>query len=79
MAGKATPGRRVLWALMNCSPEKILIRCSKESQHPAEWTPRPPVEHQEKEKDTTLTVIRVEVKILEFLFGLSSLSHANLE
>ena len=28
-------------------PEKLLIRCSKESQHPAEWTPGPPVEHQE--------------------------------
>ena len=51
-------------------PEKLLIRCSKESQHPAEWTPGPPVEHQENEKDTTLPAIRVEVKILQFLFGL---------
>ncbi len=51
-------------------PEKLLIRCSKESQHPAEWTPGPPVEHQENEKDTTLTAIRVEVKILKFLLGL---------
>ena len=50
-------------------PEKLLIRCSKESQHPAEWTPGPPVEHQNK-KDTTLTAIRVGVKILQFLFGL---------
>ena len=32
---------------MNWGPEKMLIICSKESQHPAEWTPRPPVEHQE--------------------------------
>ena len=48
----------------------MLIRCSKESQHPAEWTPGPPVEHQENEKDTTLTAIRVGVKILQFLFGL---------
>ena len=24
---------------MNWGPEKMLIRCSKESQHPAEWTP----------------------------------------
>ena len=29
-----------------------------------------PVEHQENEKDTTLTAIRVKVKILQFLFGL---------
>ena len=59
-----------LGALMNWGPEKMLIRCSKESQHPAEWTPGPPVEHQENDKDTTLTAIRVGVKILEFLFGL---------
>ena len=26
-------------ALMNWGPEKMLIRCSKESQPPAEWTP----------------------------------------
>ena len=40
-------------------PEKMLIRYSKGSQHPAEWTPGPPVEHQENEKDTTLTALRV--------------------
>ena len=51
-------------------PEKLLIRCSKESQHPAEWPPGPPVEHQENEKDTTLTAIRVGVKILQFMSGL---------
>ena len=28
-----------LGALMNWGPEKMMIRCSKESQHPAEWTP----------------------------------------
>ena len=67
---KATPGRRGLEALMSWGPEKILIRCSKESHHPAEWTPGPLVEHQENEKDTTLTAIRVRVKILQFLFGL---------
>ena len=43
---KATLGRRALWTLMNWGPEKMLRRCSKESQHPAEWAPRPPVEHQ---------------------------------
>ena len=27
-----------LGALMNWGPEKMLIRCSKESHHPAEWS-----------------------------------------
>ncbi len=48
----------------------MLIRCSKGSHHPAEWASGPPVEHQKNEKDTTLTAIREEVKILKFLFGL---------
>ena len=48
----------------------MLIRCSKESHHPAEWDSGPPVEHLENEKDTTLTAIRVGVKIFQFLFGL---------
>ena len=39
-----------LGALMSWGPEKMLIRCNKESHHPAEWTPRPPVEHQENKK-----------------------------
>ena len=42
-----------LGALMNWGPGKMLIRCSKESQHPAEWTPRAPVENQNNKKDTT--------------------------
>ena len=60
VVGKATPGRGALgnpdgvWG-----PEKLVIRCSKESLHPAEWTPGPPVEHLENKKDTTLTAIRV--------------------
>ena len=41
---KATPGRRgPREGLMNWGPEKMLIRCSKESQHPAEWTPGLPL------------------------------------
>ena len=31
-------------ALMSWGPEKMLIRCNKESHHTAEWAPRPPVE-----------------------------------
>ena len=42
---------------MSRCPEKMLIRCSKESYHPAEWASGTPVEHQENEKDTTLTAI----------------------
>ena len=63
-----------LEALMNWGPEKLLIRCSKGSQHPAEWTPEPPVEHQENEKDTTLMAIRVGVKIYQFCSVSRSLS-----
>ena len=59
-----------LGALMNWDPEKMLIRCSKESHHPAEWASGAPVEQQENEKGTTLTAIRLGVKILQFLFGL---------
>ncbi len=71
MVGKATSGRRGPDELRSQEDaEKILIRCSKESHHPAEWVPGPPVEHQENEKDTTLTAIRVGVKILQFMFGL---------
>ena len=55
---------------MSWGPEKMLIRCSKESHHPAEWVSGPPVEHLENEKDTTLTAIRVGVKIFQLLFGL---------
>ena len=57
----------------------MLIRCSKESHHPAEWASGPPVEHQENEKDTTLTAIRVGVKILQLCSVSSSLSQSNLE
>ena len=58
-----------LGALMNWGPEKILIGCNKESHHPAEWALG--LRWASKnEKDTTLTAIRVEVKILQFLFGL---------
>ena len=37
MVGKVTSDRRGLWALMSLGPEKMLIRCRKESHHPAEW------------------------------------------
>ena len=62
---KATPGRRGLRALMNWGPEKMLIWCSKESQHPAEWTPA----SGEQERHN-VDGHNNGVKILQFLFGL---------
>ena len=71
MVRKATSGQRGLGALMSWGPGKLLIRCSKESQKPSRvglwassWAAL------ENEKNTTLTAIRVGVKILQFLFGL---------
>ena len=55
-----------LGALMNWGPEKMLIRCNKESQHPAEWT-RLSIKERERHN---VTAIRVRVKMLQFLFGL---------
>ena len=65
VVGKALGNPDGVWG-----PEKLLIRCSKEIQHPAEWTPGPPVEHQENEKDTTLTAIRVGGQDITVMFGL---------
>ncbi len=59
---------------MSWCPEKMLIRCSKESQHPAGWTPGPLVDHQENEKDTTLTAISLGVKIMQLCSISSSLT-----
>ena len=67
---KATSGQKGLGALMSWGPGKLLIRCSKESYHPAEWASKPPVEHLENEKDTTLTAIRVGGQDIAVLFGL---------
>ena len=64
---------------MSWGPEKLLMKCGRESQHSAEsWAPWPPVEHQENEKDTKLTAIRVGVNILHFCSVSSSLSHTNV-
>ena len=52
--GRGTHTRpKGLGALMSWGLEKMLIRCSKESHHPAEWASGPPVEHQENKKYTT--------------------------
>ena len=58
-----------LGALMNWGPEKMLIRCSKESQHPAEWTPGLRLSIRRTRK-TQRDGHKFGVKILQFLFGL---------
>ena len=63
----------------NHTRPKILIRCSKESQHPAGVDPRAPIEHKENKKDTMLMAIKEGVKILQLCLISSSLSHANFE
>ena len=56
-------------------PDPLVTRCSRGSQHPAEWAPRHPVEHQENGKET-LMVIRVGVNM--FCSVSNSLSHTTL-
>ena len=59
--------------------DQLVIRYSKEYQHSAEsWAPGLLVEHQENQKDTRLTAIRLGVNILQFCSVSSSLSHANV-
>ena len=60
---------------MSRGPEKMLIRCSTESRQPAEnWASGPLVEHQENEKDTTLTAISLGSKCYSFC-SVSAPSH----
>ena len=69
VVGKATPGRRGLGALMSWGLEKMMIRCRKESHHPAEW----PLDLRLSIKRTRRTQRdghNSGVKILQFMFGL---------
>ena len=76
---KATSGRRGLWALMSWGPEKMLIRCRKESHHPAEWPLgfrlSSPGERERHNADGH----NIWVKIFQLCSVSSSLSHVNLE
>ena len=54
---------------MNWGPEKMLIRCSKESQHPAEWTPGLRLSTRRTRK-TQRDGHNSWVKILQFMYGL---------
>ena len=53
-----------LGAQMSWGPEKMLIRCSKESQHPAEWSPAPG-----EQEIPNVDGHNNEVKILQLMFG----------
>ena len=67
-------GSQLVW-----TPNPLVTRCGRESQHSAaSWSPRPPVEHQENKKDTTLMAIRMGVNMLQFCSVSNSLSHTNL-
>ena len=65
---KATPGRRARGPRLSLGAEKLLIKCSRSPSRVGLWASSWAA--LENEKDTTLTAIRVGVKILQFLFGL---------
>ena len=62
--------------MMNWGPEKMLIRCSKESHHPAEWTPGLRLSIRRTRK-TQRDGHKFGVKIWQLCSIISSLSHAN--
>ena len=70
VVGKATSGRRGIWALMSWGPKKMLIRGRKESHHPAEWPLDLRLSSPGEQERQNITAISLRVKILEFLFGL---------
>ena len=60
-------------------PEKMLIRCSKESKHPAEWALGPRLSSPIEQERHNVTVITVGSKYYSLCLVSSSLSHANPE
>ena len=74
VVGKATSGRRGLWALMSRGPEKMLIRCNKESQHPAEWALGLRLSSPREQERHNVTVITVGSKYYSSCSVSSSLS-----
>ena len=78
VVGKATSGRRGLWALIFWGLEKMLIRCCKESHHPAEWPLGLRLSIWERERHNA-DGHKFGVKIFQICLVSSSLSHANLE
>ena len=68
-----------LEALMNWGPEKMLIRCSKESYHPAEWALVLLLSSSGERERHNADGPKFEVKIFQLCSVSSSPSHANLE
>ena len=79
VVGKATSGRRGLWALMNWGLEKMLRRYSKESQHAAEWALGLRLSSPGERERHNVDGLNFGVKIFQLYSVSSSLSHANLE
>ena len=68
-----------LGVLMNWGPEKILIRCNKESHHPAEWALGLRLSIKERERHNVYGH-KSGGQNISVLFGLQlPLSHANFE
>ena len=67
-----------LGALMNWDPQKMLIRCSKESHHPVEWAPGLRLSIRRTRK-TQHDGHKFGVRILQLCSISNSLSNANLE
>ena len=66
-------GSQLVWR-----PDPLVTRRGRESQHPVEWAPRPPVEQYQENGKKTLMAIRVGVNMLQFRSVSNSLSHTNL-
>ena len=66
MVGKATPDRGGprdgVWG-----PEKMLIRCSKESQHPAEWALGLQLSSPREQERQNVTVVSLGSKYFSYV------------
>ena len=60
-------------------PDPLVTRCSRESQHPAEWAIRPPVEQPKRTGKNAVMANRVRVNILQLCSVSNSLSHATFQ
>ena len=68
--GKPHQAEGAIWALMSWGPEKMLIRCNKESHHSAEWVLGLRLSSPGEQERHNTDGHNFGVKILQFLFGL---------
>ena len=59
-------------------PDPLVTRCGRESQHPAEWAPRPPLSSPGEWERNAVKANRVRVNMLQFCSVSNSLSHTTL-